>query len=963
MYSHNKYSIPGVLLFFLFCFSFITVKAQVIENGGLKSSVLAIQDISKKMPVEKLYLQFDKPYYSLGDVIHFKAYLINADYLTLSTHSGLLYIELDDNQNKYVKRIMIPVVSGTSWGDLALDENDIPEGIYTIRAYTNWMRNFGEDYVFKKGFYISSATERSMLVNTAFSVTNNNLQATLQFTNLNKQPVSGQMQLLVTDENKTLYKTIVSTSTDGRTDINFTIPDRTDVKHLYIIATEVSTETSGRSAVIPVTVNRPEKMDIKFMPEGGNLIAGLPARIGFKATGEDGRGADIVGTIYNSKQQPATTFRSIHKGIGSFEFTPQAGENYVAVVELPNKTTKSYPLPQVKSSGTVLRVTAKGNDSLEVTLAASPISPTTYYLIGQARGVVCYAALISFKGAMIKKTLAKDLFPTGISRFTLLNAEHQPVNERMVYINHRDDLRLSLSTNKPGYTTRDSIGLNLQVTDKTGNPVKGSFAVSVTDNGQVKPDSSGINLANYLLLTSDLKGGVEDPGYYFSTKTHENITALDDMLLTQSPVGYSWAAVFDPKTGQPAYAAETEFTVQGKVTNLFNKPVPNTNVLMLSKNPATVMAAQSDDKGEFVFKGFAPVDKAAFLIQAKNKNGKTANVGIEVNEFKSPVFTSATEPQAPWYVNTDTALLKNTLSHIANSKINTGINGNSRRLKEVTIKATRIVQQSKNLNGPGEADQVLDQDDMDRAGKLTLRQILQQKVKGFTIGQAPPSLHRNNISNRGGNMGRITYLINDKEIHFVFDGLDLDYFYFPQRVPTPTGFAGNGRPRIAPVIDEDWKMYVDGYLDYFTAEEIKGIEVMYNSQYTGSYVDKFLSPTSQISSSAGERYAYIEITTRAGLGPFTKKIPGTYIYRPLAFTLPMPFYSPKYTARNNTAPMGTDVRSTIQWAPNIITDAAGKAKVSFYSADKPGDYTLTIEGIDLNGEPGYQRQKIKVGPK
>ena len=394
---------------------------------------------------------------------------------------------------------------------------------------------------------------------------------------------------------------------------------------------------------------------------------------------------------------------------------------------------------------------------------------------------------------------------------------------------------------------------------------------------------------------------------------------------------------------------------------MFNKPVPNSNVMMLSKNPATVMAVQSDDKGEFVFKGLVPVDKAAFLIQAKNKNGKTANVGIEVNEFKSPIFTTSTEQQAPWYVNTDTSLLNNTIAQMANRKNDLKLNG--RRLREVTIKATRIVQQSKNLNGPGEADQVLDQDDMDKANKLTLRQILQQKVKGFTIGQAPPPLHRNNIPNRGGAPRRITYLINDKEIHFVFDGLDLDYFYFPQRVPTPTGVAGNGRPAIAPLIDEDWKMYVDGYLDYFTADEIKGIEVMYNSQFTGSYIDKFLSPTSQISSSAGERYAYIEITTRAGLGPFTKKIPGTYVYRPLPFTLPVPFYSPKYTARINTAPMGTDVRSTIQWSPNIITDAAGKAKISFYSADKPGDYTLTIEGIDLNGERGYQKQKIKVGPK
>jgi len=61
--------------------------------------------------------------------------------------------------------------------------------------------------------------------------------------------------------------------------------------------------------------------------------------------------------------------------------------------------------------------------------------------------------------------------------------------------------------------------------------------------------------------------------------------------------------------------------------------------------------------------------------------------------------------------------------------------------------------------------------------------------------------------------------------------------------------------------------------------------------------------------------------------------------------------------------MGTDLRSTIHWEPNVITDRDGKATVSFYSADKPADYTATIEGTDLNGNLGYSSKKIKVDQK
>ncbi len=960
MYLNNKYSVPRSFLLLSFCFCFTTVKAQVIDNAGLKSTISAIATKSKQMPIEKVYLQFDKPYYSLGDVMHLRAYLLDADFLTLSVRSGLLYVELDNTDNKSVKRIMVPLATGIGWADIALNERDFPEGSYTLRAYTNWNRNFGEDYIFKKSFYISPATDQSLLVSTGFKLENNNLQANLQFTNLNKQPVTGHIQLVATDEKRTLYKSVVNLEANGRTDINFSVPEKTDVKRLYIIATEVSNGTSGRSAMIPVTINRPENIDIKFIPEGGSMVAGLPSLIGFKATGEDGKGIDISGSIYSGKQQQLATFKSIHKGIGSFEFTPQAGENYVARINLPGGANKNYPLPIVNPTGTTLKIIPKGNDSITITLTASATSTTPYYLIGQARGVVCYATLISFNNATVKKTIAKDLFPSGISRFTLLNTTHQSLNERMVYINHNDNLKINISPNKANYTTRDSVGLNLLVTDKDGKPQRGTFSVAVTDDGQLKADSTTNNMLNYLLLTSDLKDEVEDPGYYFSG----NALALDAMLLTQIPAGNSWKDIFDPKGQLPTYSAEPEFAIQGKVTNVFNKPVPQSIVMLLSKKPALVLDAVTDDNGQFIFKGFVPVDSGAFLIQAKDKHGKTSNTGIEVNTFKSPVFTSVIARQTPWYVNSDTVLINNAIEQLARRKQENAPNRRNRQLREVEIRDTKIVSRSKNLNGPGEADQVLNLEDMDKAGKMTLRQLLMQKVNGFTTGQVkyPP----NNLgrTSRNDPQYRISYKINDKEARFVFDGMDLDYFYYPPDIQTgitQRRQMGGTKPAYNS-LSEDWKRYVDDFIDYFTAEEISGIEVMYNPKYTGSYINQYL-PGEQASPGVSERYAYIEITTRTGQGPFMKKMSGTYIYKPIPFTLPKKFSSPQYMQRNSSMGLGTDLRSTIFWGPNITTDVTGKASLSFYSADKPGGYTLTIEGMDLNGDAGSQKQKIKIAPK
>ena len=88
--------------------------------------------------------------------------------------------------------------------------------------------------------------------------------------------------------------------------------------------------------------------------------------------------------------------------------------------------------------------------------------------------------------------------------------------------------------------------------------------------------------------------------------------------------------------------------------------------------------------------------------------------------------------------------------------------------------------------------------------------------------------------------------------------------------------------------------------------------------------------------------------------------PGTYLFKTLPFSVAKEFYSPKYTAKNKNAAPGTDSRSTIFWAADVITSAEGKATVSFFTADKAADYTVTAEGADMTGDLGYGRQIIRV---
>ncbi|RZA00494.1 MAG: hypothetical protein EOP47_13805, partial [Sphingobacteriaceae bacterium] len=523
-----------VLLFFMMMWGAITC-AQT--TPALKNYVSLVDATRENKPIEKLYIQTDKPYYITGDTIRLKAYLLHADYLTLSSRSVIMYVELDDQEGKPAKRMMLPVESGLAWGDIALDEKDIPSGSYTLRAYTNWMRNFGEDYIFKKDIYVSPSAGNATLVKANFKQEGNKVETALQFTTLDGKPLLVKdMELKVMDGRKNLSKDQLSTGMDGTIKVNFDLPQT--INPITIQAKDVTKGiTDATTLTIPVTINRIENTDVQFMPEGGNLVAGIKTKVGFKAIAEDGKGTNITGKILNSKQQEVATFKTIHAGMGSFEFTPQLNETYTAKV---NGITKSYPLPIVNPTGTTLRVEQNLNsDSLTITIITNQIlNNTTYNLIGQSRGVVCFAQTISFSNntTQVLKA-ARPAFPTGIARFTVINSNHQPINERQVFINWNDQLNISIETNQPTYSIRDSIALAIQVKDKDGKPVQGSFSLAVTDDSQVKTDSLSSNILNNLLLTSDLKGNIENPNHYFINPSQKQ-TELDNLMLTQGWVGY-----------------------------------------------------------------------------------------------------------------------------------------------------------------------------------------------------------------------------------------------------------------------------------------------------------------------------------------------------------------------------------------------------------------------------------------
>jgi hypothetical protein len=320
-------------------------------------------------------------------------------------------------------------------------------------------------------------------------------------------------------------------------------------------------------------------------------------------------------------------------------------------------------------------------------------------------------------------------------------------------------------------------------------------------------------------------------------------------------------------------------------------------------------------------------------------------VNVSVEEVKPPVFAKSDIPgMMPWYVNSDSTLLNYTRT---NEQLQLQANNPTGKhaLKEVKIFGKKTVKGSQNLNGPGNADIVLNEKDLEAAGKKTWLQVL-KNVRGLSDG----TLFIGGVSERTITDLRLFYFvtegkgddipwaktkdwyyINGKPIKFIVDGIPVYQIY------TPTGVAFND---------------ITDYLNSHSAEDIKGIEVNMSAKYAMKYVPVEWAPIIY-------DVAFIEITTRSGHGPIIDNTPGMYLYKPLAISWPKQFYKPKYLVTDTTK-RSPDLRSTISWEPNIITDEDGMATLWFYAADKPSTYTITVEGVDFIGNLGYKRQKITV---
>jgi len=132
------------------------------EDSPLNHIHEQMQVLDQNYSQQKLFLHLDKTEYLAGDNIWLKAYLVDANTLVPDMRSTNLYIELTNYEGKLADVMLLRLNSGFAHGHISLPDS-VPEGSYRIKAYTDWMMNFHEDFFYSQDLHVINPIEENFL--------------------------------------------------------------------------------------------------------------------------------------------------------------------------------------------------------------------------------------------------------------------------------------------------------------------------------------------------------------------------------------------------------------------------------------------------------------------------------------------------------------------------------------------------------------------------------------------------------------------------------------------------------------------------------------------------------------------------------------------------------------------------------------------------------------------------------
>ena len=545
-----------IVLHYIIQFSIAQISAS---NVYVDSLAARVERFGTGLPQEKVYLHIDNTCYFVGDTVWYKAYVTRSDKGWLTDLSKIMYVELLTPDGYLVERQQLKMEDGTAHGAFTLTDS-LYAGYYELRAYTRWMLNFGR-YEHPHSKYTEDMFYNEQMARDFFR-----------------------------DYDK-LYSRVFPVFDKPKEDGRYTKDMTVRPMRRYYKARK----------------GKPE-IDLRFYPEGGHLIAGTNGRVAFEINDEEGKHLEAELSIMDSRGKEITQTRTLNRGRGVFTLTDmKPNEEYKArlhyqgydyEVKLPKVEKEGYAL-HVERKDSVLRMIIQGatesKEELGIQIQCNGVSKAVRKLPPNATG---------------KDTI--DIYwaslPTGVNQITLFNAEGRVYADRLFFVNHHDydQPLVNVEGIKQEYAPFEPIELRMKLLRHQDADI----SLAIRDHATDETTYDNGTMLTEMLLASEIKGFVENPGWYFEADDSLHRQALDLLMMVQGWRRHDWKMMAGAEKTQFEFLPEKIQTLCGSVYKTHSQHVnyktslskPEKEVKVSAsfiQNDKIVEASQTTTKGNF----------------------------------------------------------------------------------------------------------------------------------------------------------------------------------------------------------------------------------------------------------------------------------------------------------------------------------------------------------------------------
>lgn len=392
----------------------------------------------------------------------------------------------------------------------------------------------------------------------------------------------------------------------------------------------------------------------RFFPEGGRLVRGLTSVVGFETLSNDSGWVEVKGKLIGADGKAVQDIATVHDGMGTFSYTPGEKPGRVEL-EYRGKQYR-FELPEAEPEGYVMTVSSR-LDVIDVMVKRSNETLSdSLALFLYSRGLPCAMTELKFEGrqARLVRFRKADL-PAGVARLALINTSGQTVSSRFCFVPPTGEPQLEASLSKRFYQPFQPITGTITLRDSQGQPLRGA-KVSVSVNDAMTSDYQAFDntILTDLLLTSELKGYVHQPGYYFSDKRNTRLNKqLDNLLLIRGWRSYNAQTPLSGQTFQPKYLPEQSLALNGHVDAWLRGTQKDLELSIFAQRDSTYITGttKTDSLGNFT----VPIDDFVGTMDAiiqTRKKGKQRNRMADVlidRSVEVPLRPLALEELNPVY--------------------------------------------------------------------------------------------------------------------------------------------------------------------------------------------------------------------------------------------------------------------------------------------------------------------------